>query len=630
MSDARVVILVRNPAQAAAWRLELVTSGRLLATDIVTRVVTGVPSAPAVADEYHGLADWLERHTGATTLGECPQVPVLLTDLHVDFEGEQATWNVVAGGGWKKVLGLLILSFPEVHWRLAEPGDLLPKISADSHPLLPRDVHGADGDWIPRFLALQQEGFLPWFDPCGLRAQIRAKCLELPDELIPAEVVAMDDETDFAVFHAYVAYRQGRRAHVASTYRHMKRLLGRELPAHRSAFALVLEDRELSPRDEKPDDLWDANHPESRLRLLPGLKRRSGLPNRMWISYGNGLKGSASRDREDPPVILKPVAGMFDLWSQIKDLGQVAPGNALPRPPMAEREATHNAPGRLRTAAGRMVARAKALQKSSQSPMTSLLAALLAHDARLLLQDSPPGAVVDAIETKQASEALAECQFAGLSFNLNVEPRIAEIREQCDAVCDCYPAEERAQRSIGATLDIVRELTLVYRSYNQFDEELACLNASRDLRRQYWTESKCNEFRRHPSANPAERALYSTILVWLTRAAADLAWRYWNWLLSRWYHPFASLTVCILSMTVFLYRYGSVSAKVPVWGEPAALLDHVGHVSSYIGISFATFFSIQPIGVESAPSFATAVAMVLGYFHMGLIVAHLYQLTLRR
>jgi hypothetical protein len=626
MATYSYLILTRNSSLASAFRLQLLASSDVQGSEIVTRVVGEKPSTDEVVLEFHRLADWLEECIGQVNDRAWPRMPVVVTDWDGGSAQDSSAWNALVGGGWVKVLALLILAFPEVQWRWAglrqvECGKNTTQHSLAGGPSRQDEtvdsaldwmsVHGLEDGWTDDARALKREGFLPWFDPTGLRWAVRRAFVATDRCPAPPEAVVLEDETGFALLHGYVAYRFRWRCHVARTYGHMHRLLGPKAGASKTSghYALSIEDRYLNPPDEQPTELSD---PAGRVRLLPGLK---GIFKRLEITYNPETNDKDERTRV--PAISKPVGGVFDLWHKIKSEGAVFDGGLMSLSWRSGKEdaSDHAAPGRLIEVASRLLTRAKHLRGNEDvdSPVQSLLAAVLACDAGRLLDGLPPSAALEALALQHVSEVKAECQFSGLGYRLETGERLDEIEERCRAICQAFAATQRERALLGAGLDIVRQITLVFRNNNQFDEEQACLIRSRDLLRHFW-ESK----RSYPKVPEA-------IERWGRLAWSETLLKYWNWLLKRWSHPFISLSVCILVIAVSFH----------VWHEgdrvetPLTASHFVTHsFCQHLGMSFTTFFSVQPI--SDCPSWLTGITMFLGYFHLALIISHLYQLSLRR
>ena len=110
---------------------------------------------------------------------------------------------------------MLVLAFPEIQWVFYSPYTVsVPKYFSKAHVLVP-------GQRLDSLCRLHHAGFVPLFDPCGIRELIRdnlrqdatggdAQCAYLPRRKM--ESVVLDEEAEYAYFMGYVAYRCGYRS----------------------------------------------------------------------------------------------------------------------------------------------------------------------------------------------------------------------------------------------------------------------------------------------------------------------------------------------------------------------------------------------------------------------------------
>lgn len=143
--------------------------------------------------------------------------------------------------------------------------------------------------------------------------------------------------------------------------------------------------------------------------------------------------------------------------------------------------AGHSANGRLLAIAVRLVARSDKLLAEARATTDAIHAALLALDAEEYLGHRNPTLSLEAISLKHQAEVKAECLFYGVAQSLQVKERLKELKRDVHSICRHYYPWRRRAVALTATLGVIGELVLLYREYNRFDEEMACLAETRGL-----------------------------------------------------------------------------------------------------------------------------------------------------
>ncbi len=384
---------------------------------------------------------------------------------------------------------MLVLAFPEVHWVFYSPYSS-PSSGrfATAHVLLPTDG-------LESLQRLHRAGFVPLFDPGGVRDLIRTNlrremieghctCDYLPQR--PLEAVALDEEQKYAFFMGYLPYRLGLRSWSVCSLELMKWRL-----KDPDRLALTVEDIFLFFPDRAVEE--SLSDLEKRYRHYKAL---ADAQQRVLITVGHRRSGAAAHNlaflrQQGRPfrVLYKPVTGVFETF-QRAGLRKV-----LRWPPRERKEARdefrgHSAPGRLLAVADVLVARSRALLNSAPTVQDAIHAAVLALDAKELLGGRTPTLALEAIALQQEAEVVAESLFLGVQHNLDVRRRLQDIQEEVDHVAQWVHPRYKNRSVLNARLSIVEQLAQRYRELNQIEEEMACLAEARKLRFEFWVRER--------------------------------------------------------------------------------------------------------------------------------------------
>ena len=512
------------------------------------------------------------------------------------------------GRGWDSLLALLILAMPEVRWVF---GVFQGKT----------DPEWKDWHSLPALISKPWRN--PLLDPTGLRNHVRNKIEEKNRPPLRKErAAAIDEETHYALFHGYSAYRFGYRADTVTSWKLMESLFDGE---GKHGFRLLLEDVNLyfpdRPQAKKLSD-FEANRAQNCKRL--GYADQ-GVPlenSRFRIIVTSGHSGSSpetmiqNRDyvkRNKPKgwgFVLKPTGGMFDLWERARLFTRLQPtsrgGEGGSRtglapgfewPPRAGNpedgtSTPHSAPGKITLAASHLVRRADALRGEANTVEECIRGAVLATEAVELLGYRTPTLALQALELKQWFEAKAEVAFVGVGHHFLLKRRFREIERETRAASQFHHRGRRDAAALDAAVTIANRLALIFREAGQFDEEEECL---RKLR---WWNRKLSFLR---TRQPMKWVGFGILA-------------YAEWLIS-------SLGWLLLSVAVWMLLIGL--AWWAVQPESKTFADAVGGaVNSFIGS-----------GVNTESNWLVALSTLsalLGFFHLGVFVSFLYSAIARK
>jgi hypothetical protein len=447
-----------------------------------------------VAETFAETAGWIDQK--ATQLGG----PAALRDLAVYIEvydPDLCGWEELEPlsgtvGPQLALIAMLTLAFPEVHWVFYAPY---------SNPLEMRFYSAHDltrADALDSLCRLHRAGFAPLFDPVGIREFVRSS---LRKENIDAEslyaqlprrhreAVALDEESEYAFFTAYLAYRVGFRTWSIASMALMKWRL--TAPEPLQPIALSLEDVFLSfPDRSLVEPLSDLRE---RYNRFPAL---GDVQHRVLITVGRGLGesggGNTARNRE----FLKQLGGSFAiLYKPLTGFVETARKARLKKtldwPPSKRRQSNigphgHSAPGRLQSVASVLLSRAQLLLNSSPTVHDAIQAAVLALDAKELLGGRTPTLALRAIALQNEAEIAAECLSLGVQHNLDVRQRLQDIRSEVEFVGRWVHPSQRMRSILNARLSIAEQLAKRYHELNQIEEEAGCLAEARKLRFDFW------------------------------------------------------------------------------------------------------------------------------------------------
>ncbi len=628
----RCLIVAESPAMAAALRLDLMRGDGVSETQIAIREVGKAPASDEVYREFNILCDWIEGEIDeACPLGVLPDL-VVLSDLGA-YEANQGGWlTPLSGAGWGEVLGLLILSFPEIHWILAAHGA--------APPLPPTSkLTGIEFTWneawhfskpgvpLDELVERHKEGFMPLLDPTGLRCAIRhclrekENCLKDDKNERPkvamagvplrfAAAAAIDEEIGCALLHAYAAYRFGFRVHVVTAFALMKRLFGDQSDYHAS---LVIEDFFLNFPDHKPDDFSSLAIRKKHCPKLDDIDARvfvtAGWKDKYRVDNKTHLLSKRSTGQWNC-IRHKPIAGIYNLWEQTGLGRRLREGRVrgfargFDWPPkrvdqlFADDTEPHSAPGRLLEVANRLIQRAKRVGADVHSPVTAVYCAVLAIDALELLVDRTPTTAIEALLLKHQFEVLAECQFSGVEYHISMEPRLQEIEREANAISQRFHRDKQETASLNAQMQIINKLIAILREHNQFDEEQLCMIKARHLHNTLWMRQN------H----------------WRLSLAPAL--RYTEFLLR-------GLPNFFCAVAVWLILFSGAFALIKGYG--GAQTNNNDPRLDALGQTISSFFGAEPFAsANTLWQITTTAAVVVGVVHVSMLTAHLYSVMARK
>jgi tetrahydromethanopterin S-methyltransferase subunit F len=588
---------------------------------LLPRSVNRLGKLQWVPETFRKIASAIETHSAQTTgLSSGLLKAICLVDVPDLIEFDDLD-PIDRTKGWTGVVAMLILAFPEIHWAIISPVNPTQKLpNAEElsrfHFLPVKNLFES----VERILTLHDEGFTALFDPTGLRQAIRERLVGRPSSsYIPLRrncAVSIDEEEAYSYFHAYAAYRFGYRCHVITSYGLMKEILSENNKAG-TDFELSFEDIYLN----FPDRRTSLSKIEIRDATFPAMGM---IRNRIFVTSGHqntktekevteaNTKYSAhlTANQIYNTILYKPESGVFDIWERsgmkerLENFAGQAPDFVWP-PSMIENDVpaggTHSAPGRLLVVAESLIARANRIFSGVQSVSEAVYGATLAMNAQEYLGLRTPTTALESISLKHRFEVLAECMFYGVEYHLDTKSRFEEIEEEMECVGVWFREETRDVSKLNTEIGMLSELVLIYRDFNQFNEEQSSLTKLRHVYRGLWVK-------RHKP---------------------------WSYLLFpfRWYFDqlLASVPRFILALLAWILIFATVNCFSHT---PESKPIHEWRIFHGIKDSIITFFGMQPpheiVDLSNWGQWVTIVIIIVGFVHLGIFISHVYALISRR
>lgn len=549
---------------------------------------------------------------------------------------------------WSVLISWLILTFPDIDWVFV--------------PTVKQREKNGNG-WIERygFVRAFREDPPSLFDPWGLRNDIRENarnyskaCLEDADrnDLPPTSksflapylklregwVATLDEERAFCHLNAYMAYRFGYRAAALNSFGVAEAYLTtvKEGPTY------TLEDRFLNFCDG-PAGLSELNERNKKFPLLKKVKEHRVLVTGDDHNFPNG--DGTEFKQNDFKTVLKPYGGIFRLKKEIElkvpdrnggaaevaSLGLfarlasafhncrwgvegyafdwkgriAAPTEGAGSGERMEVEG-HSSPGALTLIASTLLQRARALLPNANSVSAGSKGAVFSNDAFELLGGRTPTLACYALRIRHEFEIIAECSFAGVEHALDMEMRLEEVQQEIRFVSAWLTQKRQMLSVLNLEMDTINRMTLRLREAGQFGEEQRCLVRTRQISSRLYV--------------PSGKWSWMFWMFWMLCPVLP----YINYLLKGFEQFILSLVLWVVLFTL-LFGFSDPSPGF----DPEVGLHH----------ALSTFLLLgQPFGVGEADVngltrlqyWLTIWAILMGFFHLSLLIAHMYTIVARR
>lgn len=324
----------------------------------------------------------------------------------------------------------------------------------------------------------------------------------------------------------------------------LNRLLLEEIYPHETpksrAIQLSIEDKDLKLSD------MDNGTTEQ----LHDLARRTVCYPVLKTTYRLIVTGVAAETENGKfKIIEKPYAGIYDLKKHVDKLsgkghlaGKITNDHVTTLPDDKKIPASHSATNKILLIADSLISRTKKILNDAKNCQECVLGAILSLEAKELLHGKSMTTALEAVALQYQMEVRAECGFLGVAHTMDTERRLKDISSEIDATINGTTLRKSAQ-SCDAQLGIINNIRLIFKEYEQFDEEEICLIKIRNLRLQLHEYSTAAASR-HWVKNKLKRAYIFFIE------------RYCNWLIAtRSYLPRNTLISVIGWIIIFMFAY---------------------------------------------------------------------------
>lgn len=591
--------------------------------------------------------------------------------------------------GWDHLIAMLILTFPEIRWVFGMISRYPDEIPQSEDQAILDDARQIKENWktlepnhsLPSLLLVPRRTSL--FDASGLRNFVRrlanhtllkaqiSKAKEqsklfdaekLQKSLLPLRPVsaaAIDEEVNYATYHAYVAYRFGYRAEAVTSWQLMEHLFKEQKEKH--GFDLLMEDVNLNFPDktgeihlsrfeEHPDQDTSKN---GRAHFCPLLNTSEKSKFRIIVTSGHSgadadkmLKNKdfikSYKSKSERGYVLKPVGGVFDFWDNMKLFDRLdprrgrsdaglnpgqPPGYIMPPVPSlsAEEAGGHSAPGKLMLIAKKLIQRAEPLLHQRDSLDMDLLGAVLSTEALELLRFQTPTLALQALSMKHEFEVKAEVAFIGVGHHFDLHRRFQEMFRDTLAATRFFERKRRKLAEYDTLVSIANRLMVVFREAGQFDEEMCCLIKIRHWHRKL---RKCMVLH--------NKRYWEMPFQWLMSYA--------EWLLAKPSNFIGALLIWLFVLTSLWYgleKYtfhnglyvidGLTKKTIPI--IPIEPKNSMEYLRSAISKAMPAFSAgeTNEVGRASWYGFGLqAISSISGMFHFGVFISYLYSSVSRK
>jgi hypothetical protein len=475
------LVLCRNELRCQATTQWLVKNERFDKNSVIPvphSIVDTTITQENFSQLFDEISDWLEFN------GErLSQLDEILTGLiFTDFGGpilRPYELNPLIGESWTALLGMLILAHPEYKW-VFESGydpsgwDELPLIKPLHFAQTPEQFHSV--------IKAHFSGIYTHLDGSGLRRIIKERpTAAVAPQSNPAwnpyigDAISIDDESEYAWFHAYTLYRFGADATAITTYAGME-WINKTFKEHFSksdnVYAqnrIIIDDQNLNFIDRPAENSLSSMG--TRKKDFCGIYRSDPEKTRHLL-----ISTAPTEDPNTLDLLYKPVAGRSELVERLK-LKKGYAGRRL-KPP---NDFGHSAPGRVLHISNRLLKRTRGLTRTN-SVLGEIYASMLANEAFELLNYLTPTTSATALRLRHKYEVLAECHFVGVKKHLYVNDRLCEIESDVKKIIpESKQKKLRNARVNDIELSFIGMLVSLFRAENQLEEENLCLKKLRVL-----------------------------------------------------------------------------------------------------------------------------------------------------
>jgi hypothetical protein len=568
------------------------------------------------------MKDWIESHFGGNYVSMSETM--VMTDIALCFE---ENLSVIGSETHQCLASMLYLTFPEIHWvfllghfssidtteNFKKENRLRLNAFEKFHTVMWYDEENP-GNGLEEIIRTFLHGYTPLFDLSGMRSVIIERTLQAMrnsgedkqsqrlffDKREKAAIV-VDEEKSYAFLHAYIAYK----CYFSTALVLSKDTLDRinSICNNEFQFELAIEDICLSFPDEKiSNDLRKRENATENTTEKEYYPFFAKIPKRIFVTIGEteAIRAENRRYRKELKangrlkfyrMLYKPYAGIFNLSNAARISSY--PSNEL-KHQENKNSSGHAAPGRLGFLADILIQRAERILNQVHCPIDAVHAAVLALQAQEILGGRTATLSVKAISLKHQAEVMAECMFYGVEHNFDVKNRFKEIKKELEIIGNWFNNHNRKLMKYNSQLNIVNDLGRIFNRYSQFDEEQLCLNQVRRLSRKIFQERN----------------------------------KVWGWLVSPIRSYFEYLVGGLHRFLLSIILWPAAFIVLNFFLTPQSHGDFKKSFIHTINSFFALQFTASDLAV--VPMMLGTFAILVGFFHLGIFISHLYTIVSRR
>ena len=270
---------------------------------------------------------------------------------------------------------------------------------------------------------------------------------------------------------------------------------------------------------------------------------------------------------------------------------------------------SHSSQNQILSIVDSLLNRTRIIAKNANTCKDSVHSAILALEAEELLHGRSMTTALEAVSLRHQMEVRAECCFYGVAHEINIEKRFEDIAREVDTIIKikANPGSEKLAQSYNAQVEIVNNIRLIFKEFEQFDEEDKCINMTRRLRQGLHFYAKRNS----PKIDSLWRRSNSMIIE-----------KYFNCLVS-------SLSNILLSMTISIFFFACLYLY---WEGKYDFSD----IFLCIWQSALTFIEMQDANIINEHlegggfNFILFSELFIAYSHLGIFITYIYQKLSRR
>ncbi|MBF0466709.1 MAG: hypothetical protein HQK94_16690 [Nitrospirae bacterium] len=354
-------------------------------------------------------------------------------------------------------------------------------------------------------------------------SKVKENIRDLLESRSDKSAAILDEELAYTFLHGYSAYLKGYKCYVVTSMYEMNKLTQDNRPVN-----ISLEDLELKFYDMKPENEIEINGHFDNDSMEQRRKKYPFLPvekkDRIFITGwwpcdkllsafdnkgGKPLSGiyalkdliekaeHGDRARKKPCFFEKLFSEIIDNSRQcigenhnesesinrLNLLKQIKGFRGKGTDAESQEFKSHSVTNVILVIGESLLKRARNIQQGAASCPDAIHAAVLALEGKELFYGRAMTTSLEMFSLQQKMEVTAECCFYGVGQQINIEKRLYDIGKTTDDILRIEHNSdiEKYSQSYNAQVEIVNEIRLTFKKYEQFDEEDICIDRIRKI-----------------------------------------------------------------------------------------------------------------------------------------------------